>query len=130
TGDRYVALNWSPQRKKEKTFEALIRQLDMISRRRPVLMVYEDVHWIAPSSRELLDLAVERVARLPVLLLITFRPEFAPPWTGQARVTTLTLNRLARRAGAAMVERLVGDKTALPNVVVEEIIKRTDGVPL
>ena len=68
----------------------------MLSRQQPVLMVYEDVHWIDPSSRELLDLTVERVARLPVLLVITFRPEFQPPWTGQAHVSTLSLNRLGR----------------------------------
>jgi predicted ATPase len=64
----------SPQRKKEKTFDALLRQLEMLSRQRPVLLLYEDVHWIDPSSRELLDMTVERVASLPVLLIITFRP--------------------------------------------------------
>jgi predicted ATPase/class 3 adenylate cyclase len=129
TCDRYAALSWSPQQKKEKTFEALIQQLDMLSRRRPVLMVYEDVHWIDPSSRELLDMEVERAARLPVLLLITFRPEFAPPWTGQAHVTTLTLTRLDRREGAALVERLVGNNP-LPDEITTEIVERTDGVPL
>ena len=84
-GNRYSGLDWSPQRKKEKTFEALLRQLDIRSRQQPVLLLYEDVHWIDPSARELLDMAVDRVVRLPVLLLITFRPEFVPPWTGQAR---------------------------------------------
>jgi class 3 adenylate cyclase len=74
TGDRYAPFNVSPQRKKEKTFEALLRQLEMLSRQRPVLLLYEDVHWIDPSSRELLDMTVERVASLPVLLIITFRP--------------------------------------------------------
>ena len=105
-GNRYPGLDWSPQRKKEKTFEALLRQLDIRSRQQPVLLVYEDVHWIDPSSRELLDMTVDRVARLPVLLLITFRPEFVPPWTGQAHLTTLTLSRLGRREGALLVERL------------------------
>jgi class 3 adenylate cyclase len=74
TGDRYAPFIVSPQRKKEKTFEALLRQLEMLSRQRPVLLLYEDVHWIDPSSRELLDMTVERVASLPVLLIITFRP--------------------------------------------------------
>ena len=96
-GNRSSTVNWSPQRKKEKTFEALLRQLDIRSRQQPVLLLYEDVHWIDPSSRELLDMTVDRVARLPVLLLITFRPEFVPPWTGQAHLTTLTLNRLGQR---------------------------------
>jgi predicted ATPase len=92
-------------------------------------MLFEDVHWNDPSSRELLDLLVERVPRLPVLLLVTFRPEFQPPWTGQAHVTVLVLNRLDRREGAVLVRRVVGAE-ALPDDVVTEIVKRTDGVPL
>ena len=128
-GNRYPGLDWSPQRKKEKTFETLLRQLDIRSRQQPVLMVYEDVHWIDPSSRELLDMTVDRVARLPVLLLITFRPEFVPPWTGQAHLTTLTLSRLGRREGAMLVERLAANR-ALPDEITAEIVERTDGVPL
>ena len=128
-GNRYSALNWSPQRKKEKTFEALLRQLDIAARQQPVLLIYEDVHWIDPSSRELLDMTVDRVARLPVLLLITFRPEFVPPWTGQAHLTTLTLSRLGRREGALLVERLAANR-ALPDEITAEIVERTDGVPL
>ena len=92
-------------------------------------MVYEDVHWIDPSSRELLDRVVDRVAGLPVLLLITFRPEFQSPWTGQSHVTMLALSRLDRRQGATLVQRVAGDR-ALPGDTVEEIVKRTDGVPL
>jgi predicted ATPase len=129
TGDSYAALNWSPQRKKEKTFDVLLRRLQMLSRRRPVLVVYEDVHWIDPSSRELLDMVVERVARLPMLLIITFRPEFQPPWTGQAHVSTLTLSRLGQREGAALVERVAGNNV-LPSEITTEIVVRTDGIPL
>jgi predicted ATPase len=81
--------------------EALLRQLDVLSRRRPVLIVYEDVHWIDPSSCELLGIIVERVASLPVLLVITFRPEFQPPWIGKAHMITLNLARLGRREGVA-----------------------------
>ena len=92
-------------------------------------MLFEDVHWIDPSSRELLDLVIERVQRLPVLLLVTFRPEFNPPWTGQAMSRWLVLNRLDRREGAALVQRVVGNGE-LPSDVVAEIIERTDGVPL
>jgi predicted ATPase len=129
TEGRFPALQLTPQRKKEKTYEALLRQLETLARQRPVLMLFEDVHWVDPSSRELLDFVVERVAHLPVLLLVTFRPEFQPPWTGQAHVTVLVLNRLDRRDGATLVQRVVGAK-ALTDDVVAEIVKRTDGVPL
>jgi tetratricopeptide (TPR) repeat protein len=129
TGDSYAALNWSPQRKKEKTFDVLLRRLEMLSHRRPVLVVYEDIHWVDPSSRELLDMMVERAARLPVLLIITFRPEFLPPWTGQAHVSTLTLSRLGRREGAVLVERVAGNNV-LSNEITTEIVERTDGIPL
>ncbi|AZO05609.1 adenylate/guanylate cyclase domain-containing protein [Mesorhizobium sp. M2A.F.Ca.ET.043.02.1.1] len=129
TEGRFPPLQLTPQRKKEKTFDALLRQLEDLVRRGPVLMLFEDVHWIDPSSRELLDLVIERVPHLPVLLLLTFRPEFQPPWTGQAHVTVLVLNRLDRREGAALVQRIVGTGE-LPSDVVAEIIERTDGVPL
>jgi predicted ATPase len=129
TGDRWPPLDWSPQRKKEKTFEALLRQLEMLSRRQPVLAVYEDVHWIDPSSRELLDMTVERVAQLPVLLVITFRPEFQPPWTGLAHVSALSLSRLGRRQGAALAA-LVASGGRLPEDITAEIVERSDGIPL
>jgi class 3 adenylate cyclase/predicted ATPase len=129
TGNRHTPLNWSQQRKKEQTFEALLRRLRGLSRQRPVFMVYEDVHWADPSSRELLDVTVERVASLAVLLVITFRPEFQPPWVGQAHVTPLTLSRLSRHAGAALVAQ-VAKNNALPDEIVAEIVDRTDGVPL
>jgi class 3 adenylate cyclase len=84
---RHPLPNLNPQRKKERTLEALIRQLEGLVRQQPVLMVFEDAHWIDPTSRELLDLTVERVRSLPVLLIVTFRPEFQPLWTGQPQVT-------------------------------------------
>jgi class 3 adenylate cyclase/predicted ATPase len=129
TVDRYPPLTWSAQRKKEQTVDMLLRQLDILSRRQPVLMQYEDVHWIDPSSRELLDLTVERIGSLPVLLVITFRPEFQPPWTGQPQVTMLVLNRLDRRDRTMLVEQIAGDK-ALPEAVIQQIVDRADGVPL
>ena len=122
-------LNLSPQRKREKLFEALLSQLEAEARRRPVLMVFEDAHWIDPTSRELLDLTVDRVRRLPVLLVITFRPEFQPPWGGRAHVTSLALNRLGERDGEALVQKLAGN-AALTADIVAEIVERTDGVPL
>ena len=87
------------------------------------------MHWIDPSTLELLGLVIERIRQLPVLVLITFRPEFQPPWTGQAHVTTLTMSRLGRRQGADLVARVTGDKP-LPAEIVEQIVARTDGVPL
>jgi class 3 adenylate cyclase len=119
----------TPQRRKEKTFEALLGQLEALTRQQPVLMVFDDVHWIDPSSRELLDYMIERTTNWPVLLLILFRPEFQPPWTGQPQVTLLTLPRLDRQATAAMVANVAGD-AALPVEIVTEIAERTDGVPL
>ena len=126
---RHPLPNLSPQRKKEMTLEALIRQLESLARRQPVVMVFEDAHWIDPTSRELLDLTVERVRSLPVLLIVTFRPEFQTPWTGQPQVTMLALNRLDRRDRTALVEQIAGGK-ALPDEVVAQIVDRTDGVPL
>ena len=122
-------LDVTPQRKKDKTFEALLRQIEGLARQQPVLMVFDDLHWIDPSSRELLDRVIERVADWPVLLLAMFRPEFQPPWTGQPHVTMLTLARLDRRDTAAMVANVAGN-AALPPEIVEEIAERTDGVPL
>jgi predicted ATPase len=92
-------------------------------------MIVEDAHWIDPTSRELLDLTVERVRSLPVLLIMTFRPEFQALWTGQPQVTMLALNRLDRRDRTLLVEEIAGGK-ALPDEVVGQIAERTDGVPL
>jgi predicted ATPase len=122
-------LNLSPQRKREKLFEAVLGQLEAEARHRPVLMVFEDAHWIDPTSRELLDLTVDRVRRLPVLLVITFRPEFQPPWGGRSQVTNLALNRLGERDGETLVQILAGNFALSPEIVAE-IVERTDGVPL
>jgi TolB-like protein/class 3 adenylate cyclase/tetratricopeptide (TPR) repeat protein len=126
---RHPLPNLSPQRKKERTLEALIHRLEGLARRQPVVMVFEDAHWIDPTSRELLDLVVDRVCNLPVLLLVTFRPEFQAPWTGQPQVTMLALSRLDRRERTALVAQIAGGK-ALPGEVVAQIVDRTDGVPL
>jgi class 3 adenylate cyclase/predicted ATPase len=126
---RHPLPNLSPQRKKERTLEALVRQLEGLARRQPVMVVFEDAHWIDPTSRELLDLTIERLRTLPVLLIVTFRPEFQPPWTDQPQVTTLALNRLDRRDRTILIEQIAGGK-ALPVGVVAQIVDRTDGVPL
>src|SRR5216683_775061 len=129
-GDRFTPLDLSPQRKKERTFAALLQQLEGLARTQPILMIFEDLHWIDPSSREFLDLVLARIGGLPVLLVATFRPEFQPPWAGQPHVTVIGLNRLGRGDGAAMVQRLAGNATLLPQDVISEIVERTDGVPL
>jgi class 3 adenylate cyclase/predicted ATPase len=122
-------LNLSPQRKREKLLEALLSLLEAEARRRPVLMVFEDAHWIDPTSRELMDLTVDRVRRLAVLLVITFRPEFQPAWSGLSHVTSLALNRLGERDGEVLVQQLAGNAGLTP-AIVAEIVERTDGVPL
>jgi AAA ATPase domain len=127
--ERHPLPNLSPQRKKERTMEALTRQLEGLARQQPVVVVFEDAHWIDPTSRELLDLTVERTRSLPVLLIVTFRPEFQPPWTGQPQVTMLALNRLDRHDRTVLVAQIAGGKD-LPNQVVDQIVDRTDGVPL
>ncbi|HEY2616909.1 MAG TPA: AAA family ATPase [Acetobacteraceae bacterium] len=129
-GGRFAPLALTPQRKKERTFAALLRQLEGLARTQPVLVIFEDLHWIDPTSREFLDLVFARIDCLPVLLAATFRPEFQPPWVGQAYVTVLALNRLGRSDGAMMVERLAGSAALLPPDVIAEIVERTDGVPL
>ena len=124
-----AGLNLTPQRKRQLLLEALVHQLGGLARDRPVLMVFEDAQWIDPTSRELLDLVVDKVGRLPVTLLVTFRPEFQPSWGDQPHVTTLTLTRLSGRYGAMMVTALAGEK-GLARDVIDEIVERTDGVPL
>jgi predicted ATPase/class 3 adenylate cyclase len=129
TSDRYPAPTLSPQRQKQRTLEVLVEQVEGLAARQPVLAVYEDVQWIDPTTLETLDMLVERVQRLPVLVLITFRPEFSPPWTGHAHVMQLSLSRLTRRDGQAIVEQVTGGKV-LPKEVLDQILAKTDGVPL
>jgi len=122
-------LNLSPQRKREKLFEALLHQLEALALGHPVLMVFEDAHWVDPTSRELLDLTIEWISHLPVLLVVTFRPEFQHGWSGEPHVTALGLNRLGGQDGAVLVECLAGN-AGLARATVDEIVERADGVPL
>ena len=126
---RYPPLDLTPRRQKERTFDVLVEQLVGLAGRRPVVTIYEDVHWADPSTLDLLGRLIEQVQRLPALALITFRPEFSPPWTGQAHVTRLSLSRLTQRHAAAIARRVTGGRP-LPAEVVEQIVARTDGVPL
>jgi class 3 adenylate cyclase len=129
TSDRYPRLNLTPQKRKEKTLHAQLAQVEGLAARQPVLMVFEDMHWSDPSTREMLDLIVDRVSRLRVLVIITFRPEFATPWVGRPHVTMLNLNRLPPHQRAEMIAHVTRDK-ALPKEIADQIIERTDGVPL
>jgi class 3 adenylate cyclase/predicted ATPase len=128
-GENYPPLNLTPERQKQRTLEVLVDQVAGLAAREPVLAIYEDVHWIDATTLEALGLLIERVRRLPVLVLITYRPEFTPPWSGHAHVLQLSLTRLTRSHGAALVERIIGGK-ALPAEVRDQILAKTDGVPL
>jgi class 3 adenylate cyclase/predicted ATPase len=128
SSERHPLPNLSPQGKKERTLEALIRRVEGLARRQPVVMIFEDTHWIDPTSRELLDLTVARVRNLSVLLIITFRPEFQAPWSGEPHVATIVLNRLDQRDRAALVTQIASK--SLPDDVIAQIVERTDGVPL
>jgi hypothetical protein len=129
TGDRYPLLNLTPQKRKEKTLNAQLAQVEGLASQQPVLMVFEDVQWSDPTTRESLDLLVDRVPTLRVLVIITFRPEFTPPWVGRPHVTMLNLNRLPPRRRVEMIKCLTGGKV-LPKEIADQIIDRTDGVPL
>ena len=126
---RYPALELAPDQRRQRTLEALTSQLAELARQQPVLMIFEDAHWTDPTSLEVIGRTVDRIKTLPVLLVVTFRPEFNAPWVGQSHVTSLTLNRLGEREAAAIVARLAGNK-ALPADVLAEIVERTDGIPL
>jgi class 3 adenylate cyclase len=126
---RYPTLELAPQQRRQGTLEALLSQIEALTRQTPVLMIFEDAHWTDPTSLEAFGRTVDRIKTLPVLLIVTFRPEFNPPWAGQSRVTSVTLNRLGEREAAAIIARLVGNKE-LPADVMAEIVERTDGIPL
>jgi len=127
---RYPALDLDPpQQRRQRTLAALIAQMQALTSSNPVLMIFEDVHWIDPTSLEALNRTVDRVKTLPALLIVSFRPEFNAPWVGQSHVTSLTLNRLGEQEAAAIIARLVGNQ-GLPAEVMAEIVERTDGIPL
>ena len=126
---RYPVLALTPQLRRQRTMEALTAQVEALSRQKPVLMILEDAHWADPTSLEAFSRAVDRTKTLGVLLIVTYRPEFEPPWTGRPNVTVLTLNRLGEREIAAMIDGVMGNKR-LPESVRHDIIERTDGIPL
>jgi predicted ATPase len=126
---RYPTLELDPQQRRQKTLEALTAQLKTLAQAKPVLTIFEDVHWIDPTSLEAVGHTVDRLRTLGVLLIVTYRPEFEPPWIGRPHVTALTLNRLGEREIATIIDYVTGNK-ALPESIRQDIIERTDGVPL
>ena len=126
---RYPMLDLSPLQRRQRTLQALVTQVEALAGQNPLLMVFEDAHWSDPTSLEVIGRVIDRIATLRILLLVTFRPEFAAPWIGQPHVTALTLNRLPKRAIDAMIDGVVGNKL-LPVTIRLGIIERTDGIPL
>ena len=126
---RHPALILDAQQRRQRTLQVLQTQLDVLARQQPVLMIFEDIHWIDPTSLELLSLVIERIRSRAVLLIVTFRPEFDPPWEGQSHITTVTLNRLGESEVATLIAGVLGNQ-ALPSDVTAEIVERTDGIPL
>ena len=126
---RYPALELDPQQRRQKTLEALFAQVEAFARKNPVLMIFEDAHWTDPTSLEAFGRTVDRIKSLRVLLIVTYRPEFEPPWIGRPYVTALTINRLAERDIATIIDRVAGNK-GLPVNIRQDIIERTDGIPL
>jgi class 3 adenylate cyclase/tetratricopeptide (TPR) repeat protein len=129
TGDRYPLPKLAPQRLKELTLRALINHLKRLAEKQPVLILFEDLHWVDPTSLDLLSLMVEEAPGLRVLFIATVRPDFAPRWPSHPHISTISLNRLGRTEGRALVEDVTKGK-ALPPEVLEQILARTDGVPL
>jgi hypothetical protein len=126
---RYPALELTSPERRQKTLETLVSQVTTLARQNPVLMIFEDAHWADPTSLELFGRIVDKIPNFRALLIVTYRPELDPPWIGRPHVTALTLNRLGEREIAAMIDRVTGN-IALPESIRQDIIERTDGIPL
>jgi class 3 adenylate cyclase len=126
---RYQILELTPQQRRLKTLEALVSQIAALSRQNPLLIIFEDAHWADPTTLELFGRIIDKIPFLWVMLVVTFRPEFEPPWIGRPYVTTLTVNRLAQRYVEVVIDHVIGNKV-MPASVRQDIIERTDGIPL
>src|SRR6476620_4452613 len=122
-------LNWHHNSGGKKRSKHLSYKSRALARQNPVLMIFEDAHWTDPTTLELFSRIVDKIPTLRALLIVTFRPEFEPPWIGRSHVTNLTLKRLEEREAGAMIDRVTGNK-ALPESIRQDIIERTDGIPL
>jgi class 3 adenylate cyclase/predicted ATPase len=127
--ERFPRPQLTPQKRKQRTMEALLEQLTLLSQRCPLVAIVEDAHWIDPSTHELLDLTVKYIANLPILLVVTFRPEFSAGRLRQPHAVVLALGQLPRAQAVAVVTEVAG-KNALPDGIIEDIVERADGVPL
>ena len=127
--DRYDKLDLAAPQQKQKTLEALVASLVTLCQTKPVLVVFEDLHWVDPTTQELLDLCIAATKQRPVLLVATFRPEYQAPWVGQPNTTLLQLSRLSQREGVAVVRNVPGAQ-ALSEQVIATIVDKTDGIPL
>jgi len=127
--DKYVSLKMPPEQLKEATLDALVLLIQAYSQRQPVLLVFEDVHWADPTSIELLGLVISRIQALPILMIMTFRLEFTPPWTGPSHITSLRLNRFSRSRAIKLIEGISGNKPISAEIS-DQIIEKADGVPL
>jgi class 3 adenylate cyclase/predicted ATPase len=129
TGEPNSKTDVTPQRQKDLTIDALIRQLLALARKSPVLFILEDVHWIDPTTLELVNRTIQSIKTAPALFLLTFRPDFLPPWLDQPHVTMLRLEKLSRDQAGSMILEVTGGKQ-IPDEVYDQIIGKTDGVPL
>ena len=125
----YAPLGVPPEQQKQQTLHALLTIVLRIAAQQPVLFVMEDLHWVDPTTLELLSLLVDQGPTARILVLLTFRPDFSPPWTGRSHLTQVTLPRLPGRQAAEMTGQ-VAHRKALPPEVLEQIVAKTDGVPL
>src|SRR5690242_7059309 len=127
--DRYGERPMTPQRRKDETLRTLVDITEAAARRQPSVLLFEDAHWADPTTLEALDLLIDRVRAMPLLVVLTHWPEFQSRWSGQGHVGALNLSKLTRTQSSAMVSGLTGGK-ALPAALLEQILTRTDGVPL
>jgi class 3 adenylate cyclase len=126
---RYPKLELTSEQRRQRTLAALVSQIETLAQQNPVFMIFEDAHWTDPTSLEVFGRIVDRVRSLRVLLTVTFRPEFDAPWLGRSHVMALMLNRLGQRDIEAMIDSVVGNKL-IPANIRQNIIERTDGIPL
>ena len=124
----YAPLSLAPEQQKQQTLHTLLTILLRIATQQPVLLVVEDLHWADPTTLEFLTLLVDQGPTARLLVLLTFRPDFHPPWTGRAHLTQVTLPRLPRRQAAAMVAQVAHRKT-LPAEVMAQVVAKTEGAP-
>jgi predicted ATPase len=127
--ERYAQLTLTPPQQKQQTLDALVAWLAAEAERQPVLVAWEDLHWTDPTTLEVLGLVIEQAPTVPMLHVLTYRPEFSPPWPPRSHITPLVLNRLERPQVEALIAQRAGGKT-LPAEVVQHIVAKTDWVPL